>query len=241
DMGFSAMKFDPLPGHWRSYVDHEDLEHAARVVGAVREAVGGRVELLIEIHRRLAPMNAIRLAKMIEQYRPYWFEEPNQSENIPAIAEVKQNTTIPVVTGEALYTREEFREVLERRAADILNPDICNVGGILEIVGIADMAAPHLIAVSPHGNNSVAVGLGAAVNAAAVMPNFLIYEYFVNVQEISTDISVNPLLPEGGWIELSDRPGIGVDLDETKMAKYPVEDYPPRNIRTVEDERQYNQ
>jgi galactonate dehydratase len=78
------------------------------------------VELLIEVHRRLAPMNAIRVAKMIERFRPFWFEEPCPAENLLAIKEVKDSTTIPVVTGEALYTRTEFREVLERRAVDII-------------------------------------------------------------------------------------------------------------------------
>jgi galactonate dehydratase len=240
DSGFTALKFDPLPGPWRAYPNYDELEQAAAVVGAVREAVGGKVELLIEIHRRLAPMNSVRFAHMIERYRPYWFEEPNPSENIPAIAEVRSKINIPVVTGEALYTREEFREVLDLRAADILNPDICNCGGILELVGIADMAAPHFVAVSPHGNNSVAVGLGAAAQASAVMPNFLIYEYFVHLQDVCNDISVKPLLPEGSYLELPTEPGIGVELDESKFAKYSGRDYPPRQIRTLEDERDWH-
>ena len=177
ERGFTALKFDPFPGPWRLYPEHEDLERAASIVGAVREAVGPRVDLLIEAHRRLAPMNAIRAAKMIEQYHPYWLEEPCPAENIPAIKEVKDNTTIPVVMGEALYTRTEFREVLELRAADILNPDICNTGGILELTHIAAMAEPFYVGVSPHGWNSTSVAAAASIQASAVMPNFLIYEY----------------------------------------------------------------
>ena len=240
EQGFGALKFDPFPGPWRLYVDHEELEEAAAIVGAVREAVGPRVELLIEVHRRLAPMNAIRVAKLLEPYRPYWFEEPCPSENIPAIKEVKDNTTIPVVTGEALYTRAAFREVLEMRAADILNPDICNTGGILELVHIAAMAEPYLVAVSPHGWNSVAVGAAAAVHASAVMPNFLIYEYMVHVEDFSRDISKRMLETEGGYIELPTEPGLGVDLDEARLARYPYEQYPARPLRTVEDERNYH-
>ena len=75
ELGFAALKFDPFPGPWRLYPDYEDLEQAVAIVGAVREAVGSGVKLLIEVHRRLAPMNAIRVAKMLEVYRPYWFEE----------------------------------------------------------------------------------------------------------------------------------------------------------------------
>ncbi|GAG02760.1 unnamed protein product, partial [marine sediment metagenome] len=199
ERGFSALKFDPFPGPWRLYVEHEELEQAAAIVGAVREAVGPRVELLIEVHRRLAPMNAIRVAKLLEPFRPYWFEEPCPAENIAAIREVKDNTTIPVVTGEALYTRAAFRHVLEMRAADILNPDICNTGGILELVHIAAMAEPYYVAVSPHGWNSVAVGAAAAVHASAGMPNFLIYEYMVHVESFSRDIASRLLEPVGGY------------------------------------------
>jgi len=239
DRGFSALKFDPFPGPWRLYVDHEDLEEAAAIVAAVREAVGPRVELLIEVHRRLAPMNAIRAAKLLEPYRPYWFEEPCPAEDIPAIKEVKDNTTIPVVTGEALYTRAAFRQVLEMRAADILNPDVCNTGGILELVHIAAMAEPYHVAVSPHGWNSVAVGAAAAVHASAGMPNFLIYEYMVHVEGFSRDISSRILEPEGGYIELPTEPGLGVDLDESALARYPYQQFPARPLRTVEDERRY--
>jgi len=240
ERGFSALKFDPFPGPWRLYVEHEELEEAAAIVGAVREAVGPQVELLIEVHRRLAPMNAIRVAKLLEPFRPYWFEEPCPSENIPAIKEVKDSTTIPVVTGEALYTRAAFRQVLEMRAADILNPDICNTGGILELVHIAAMAEPYYVAVSPHGWNSVAVGAAAAVHASAGMPNFLIYEYMVHAEGFSRDIASRLLEPEGGYIELPTEPGLGVDLDEDALARYPYEQFPPRPLRTVEDERAYH-
>ena len=238
--GFTALKFDPFPGPWRLYPEHDELEQAAAIVGAVREAVGPKIELLIEVHRRLAPMNAIRVAKMIEPFRPYWFEEPCPAENIPAIKEVKDNTTIPVVTGEALYTRTEFREVLELRAADILNPDICNTGGILELTQIAAMAEPFYVAVSPHGWNSTSVAAAAAVHASTVMPNFLIYEYALSVEPVSRDISSRYLQPEGGYIELPTEPGLGVELDEAKLASYPYQQFSKRSIRTVEDERRYH-
>ena len=130
-------------------------------------------------------MNAIRVAKMIEKYDPYWFEEPCPPDNIDAIREVREATTIPVVTGEALYTRNDFREVLVKRAADIINPDICNTGGILELTQIAAMAQPFYVGVSPHGWNSTSVGCAAAVHASAVMPNFLIYEYAISVEPMS--------------------------------------------------------
>ena len=240
DRGFSAIKFDPFSGPWTEYPDFEMLEKAAAVVGVIREAVGPRVELLVEAHRRLAPMNAIRVAKMIEPFRPYLFEEPCPPDNIPAIKEVKDNTTIPIVTGEALYTRNGFREVFDLRAADIINPDICNTGGILELTQIAAMAQPYYIGVSPHGWNSTGIGAAAAVHASATMPNFLIYEYMVQAEDVSRDITTGYNEPAGGYLELPTAPGLGIDIDESKLAGYEFQPYPPRSIRTVADERNWH-
>ena len=240
ELGFRALKFDPFPGPWREYPEFEELEHAVSVVKAIREAVGPKIELLVEVHRRLAPMNAIRVAKMLEPYRPYWFEEPCPPDNIPAIREVRENTTIPVVTGEALYTRRMFREVFDLRAADIINPDICNTGGILEMVQIGAMAEPHYVGISPHGWNSTGIGAAAAVHASAVMPNFLIYEYMVHAEAVSKDITKGYNQPVDGYLELPTGPGLGIEIDEEKLKKYPFQDYPVRSIRTVETERQWH-
>jgi galactonate dehydratase len=240
ERGFNALKFDPFPGPWREYVNRDELAEAAATVGKVREAVGPDVELLIEVHRRLAPMNAIRVAKEMEQYNPYWFEEPCPPDNIDAIREVKDNTTIPIVTGEAHYTRNGFREIFDKRAVDIINPDICNTGGILEITQIAAMAQPHYIAISPHGYNSTSIGLAAGIHASATMPNFLIYEYFVNVEEVCRTFTSGYLEPHNSYIELPTGPGLGIDIDEEKLTQHPYKPFPPRAIRTVEDERKWH-
>ena len=160
EAGFTALKFDPIPGRWRTYVGKDVEDAAVENVRAVREAVGPDVDILVEMHRRLAPMHAVRIAHEIEQYRPFWYEEPVLAENIPALASVRQKINIPVVTGEELYTKFEFREVFEKQAADILNPDVCNVGGILELKEIAAMAEPYFVVISPHNFNSTTVGLG---------------------------------------------------------------------------------
>ncbi len=240
ERGFNALKFDPFPGPWREYPNRDELVEAADTVGKVREAVGPDVELLIEVHRRLAPVHAISAAKQMEKYNPYWFEEPCPPDNIDAIREVKENTTIPVVTGEAHYTRNGFREIFDKRAVDIINPDICNTGGILEITQIAAMAQPHYIGVSPHGYNSTSIGLAAGVHASANMPNFLIYEYFVNVEDVCRSFTSGYLDPHNSYIELPTAPGLGIDINEEKLAQHPYKQFPPRAIRTVEDERQWH-
>ena len=236
EAGFTALKFDPIPGRWRTYVS-KDVERAAvENVRAVREAVGPDVDILVEMHRRLAPMHAVRIAHEIEQYRPFWYEEPILAENIPALASVRQKINIPVVTGEELYTKFEFREVFERQAADILNPDVCNVGGILELKEIAAMAEPYFVVISPHNFNSTTVGLAATIQVSAAIPNFLITEYFVNLEELGRDIAKNPFEVKDGYIQIPDAPGLGIDLDEERLAAYPYKPFPPRSPAQIWDE-----
>ena len=191
------------------------------VVGAVRQAVGPDVDLLIECHRRLSPMNAVRVARMLEEFNPFWYEEPVPADNIEALSEVRNAIRIPVVTGETLYTKAAFRKVFEKRAADIINPDVCNCGGILELKEIAAMAEPYYVAVSPHNFNSTTIGLAATLNVSACIPNFLITEYFYNFKPRGDEISINPFRVEGGYIKIPQGPGLGLELDEKIMAEYP--------------------
>jgi galactonate dehydratase len=235
-LGFTALKFDPFPNPWRTFIDRRQEQIAIDNVAAVREAVGPEVDLLVEVHRRLAPMHAIRVAREIEQYRPFWYEEPVLAENIPLLAETKRQIAIPVVTGEELYTKAEFREVFERRAADIINPDVCNCGGILELKEIAAMAEPYDIVVSPHNYNSVTAGLGATLQICAHIPNFLICEYFVNFTEIGNQVQRNPFKVENGYISIPTGPGLSVDLDEAALERFAYQEFPQRSIRLPADE-----
>lgn len=234
--GFDALKFDPFPNPWRSYIDKKQEQSAIDAVKAVREAVGPDVDLLIEVHRRLAPMHAVRVAREIESVKPYWYEEPVPSENLDALAEVRSRVNIPVVTGEALYTKRDFRGVLEKRAADIINPDVCNCGGILELKEIAAMAEPHYVAVSPHNYNSVSAGLASTVQVSACIPNFIITEYFVNFEETSHEIMEKPLEIVDGYIPLPEAPGIGVELKEEELLARAAQEQPLRNLRKYTDE-----
>ncbi|HCH07806.1 MAG TPA: mandelate racemase/muconate lactonizing enzyme family protein [Dehalococcoidia bacterium] len=236
EMGFTAMKFDPIPGPWRTYVS-KDVENAAiENVEAVRDAVGWDVDILVEMHRRLAPMHARRIAREIERFRPFWYEEPVLAENIDALAAVKRDINLPVVTGEELYTKFEFREVFEKQAADIINPDVCNVGGILELKEIAAMAEPYFVVVSPHNYNSTTLGLAATLQVSAAIPNFLITEYFVNLEEFGKDIAKVPFEVKDSYIQVPTTPGIGIDLDEDRLANYPYQPFPARSPRQYYEE-----
>tara|TARA_Y100000590_G_scaffold425166_1_gene532878 strand:+ start:436 stop:1587 length:1152 start_codon:yes stop_codon:yes gene_type:complete len=236
DVGFTAMKFDPIPGPWRTFVDKTVEKQAVENVRAVRKAVGPDIDILVEMHRRLAPMHAVKIAREIEEFSPFWFEEPVLAENINALASAKRDINIPVVTGEELYTKFEFRDVFEKQAADIINPDVCNVGGILELKEIAAMAEPYYVVVSPHNYNSTTLGLSATIQVSAAIPNFLITEYFVNFEKLGQDISTNPFEVEDGYIKLPCEPGLGMSLIEENLEKYPYKQFPTRNLAQYWDE-----
>ena len=126
--------------------------------------------------------------------------------------------------------------MLEKQAADILNPDICACGGILELKEIAAMAEPYFVTVSPHNYNSTAVGLAATLQLCAAIPNFLITEYFVNFTARGDEISKDPIRVENGYIRLPTAPGLGIDLDEAAMAKYPYREFAQRGLRQYHEE-----
>ena len=233
ESGFTAMKFDPVPGPWRTFIDKDTERRTIANVQAVRAAVGPDIDLLIEMHRRLAPMHATRIAHAIADMDPYWFEEPVLATNLDALAEVRRDirgTGMPVVTGEALYGKADFRHVFERAAADIINPDVCNVGGILELREIAAMAEPYFVAVSPHNYNSTTVGLAATIQASAGMPNCIITEYFVNFEDLGRELATPPLLVEDGYVAVPQTPGLGIELDADALAAHPWEAFAPRSI-----------
>jgi galactonate dehydratase len=205
-------------------------------VAAVREAVGPGIDLLIEVHRRLAPMHAVRVARLLEPFDPFWYEEPVSARDLGALVECRRQIRIPIVTGEELYTRFEFREVFERRAADIVNPDVCNVGGIDELRSIAAMAEAYHVVVSPHNYNSTTVGLAATLHVSAAIPNFLVTEYFVNFEPRGLEVAVPPLRVEGGYIALPRAPGLGIDLHEAALARHAYREFPARTVPTPRDE-----
>lgn len=234
--GFTAMKFDPVPGVWRTFIPKDHIRRAVKVMRAMRDAVGPDIDLLLDVHRRLAPMHAIDLANALAEFEPYWLEEPCQSENIEALAEVRQASRIPVVSGEALYTRADFRPIFRARAVDIINPDVSNCGGILELMNIAAAAESEMIAVSPHNYNSTSLSLSATVHAAACMPNFIITEYFLPLEEISARLCPNLLKPVDGYIALPEGPGLGLDVNEAAVRGEAGKQFEARTFRLPKDE-----
>ena len=225
--GFTAIKF--YPASFLALQGESAAEKAAvENMRAVREAVGDWIDILVDVWRLPEPCQAVRMAKMLEPFRLFWYEEPVPSENIDVLAEVRRKIQIPVVTGECLYTKYEFREVLEKRAADILNPDVGSCGGILGLKEIGAMAEPYYVKISPHNFNSTTVALASTIQVSATLPNFLITEYFVNFEEAGNAIARTPLRVEKGFIQLPTQAGIGLEVDEEVLKRSPYREFPPR-------------
>jgi galactonate dehydratase len=220
DRGYKALKLDPFgPGRWE--LDHEETLRSVSLVEAVRDAVGIDVDILVEMHGRFAPHEAVRLAMLLEPMRPAWIEEPVPPANLKSLAQVAARTTLPIATGERIHDRVEFRELFELRAADIIQPDIGHLGGILETRKLAATAETHDVLVAPH-NVAGQVLTAANLHLAACTPNFKIQEYFNDFADEHVKQAATGL-PDvvDGWFDLPTAPGLGVELDLDFVAAHP--------------------
>lgn len=224
-MGYSALKFDPFGIAWKDMPERE-ADLAIERVAAVREAVGHGVGLMIEFHGRLSAGTATRMMQRLEPYNPTWCEEPVSPESLDLLAEVKNRTSLPISTGERLYTIADFYRLIRMRAADIVQPDIAHCGGILATKKIAAMAAAQDMRVAPHCSIGP-VALAAALHFDASTPNFMVQEAFGEFDVPWRNSLVggwNPL--KNGEFVLEDKPGLGLDIDEETIAEHPYKQNP---------------
>lgn len=228
--GFTAIKFDPYGGDRSTHIEKKDEDYGVERMRVVREAVGPKIDILVENHRRFSPYHAIRLAKRMEEYEPYWFEEPVDSMNIDNLAYVQHHTSLAVVAGETLYSKYEYCKIFEKQAVSVINPDVCSCGGILALKEIAAMAEPYNVVVSPHNYNSTTIGLAATLQISAMIPNFLITEYFYDLEEVGNQIANEPFQVVDGYICLRECPGLGISLKEEDLSKFPYSPFPMRSI-----------
>jgi len=187
----------------------------------VREAVGPDVDIAVDIHARYREVQrAIRVAREIEPYYPFWLEEPIRPENPDAMKKLAEHVNIPLASGECNYTKFEFRELIQLQALDVVQPDICVCGGIMEMKKIAAMAEAQYMVVAPHNPMSP---LATAVNVhfAASTPNFLVLEYRAPVEGAYKDVLKEPIMVKDGYVEIPNKPGWGVELNEEAFEHYP--------------------
>ena len=207
--------------YFKTHVDK--IRDAIDTVGAYRDAVGNDVDLCIEIHRRLTPAEAIVLARGIEEFHPYFYEDPILPDNFDAMELVANHIAIPIATGERLHTIHEFEMLLKRGAVQYVRPDVCMVGGISHAKKIAALAEAHYVGVVPH-NPLSPVSTAACVQFAACIPNFAIQEYPTGENEPpKSEIVKSALECENGFLIVPDVPGIGVELAEGAAERYPAD------------------
>jgi len=228
-LGFTAIKFDPVgPGtvHAPLQLSVGNLARAEAVIRAVREAVGDKCDIIIGTHGQMATSSAIRLARRLEKFDPLWFEEPVPPENRDEMARVADHTSIPVAAGERLSTKYEFRELLDRHAAAILQVSLARVGGILEAKKIAGMAEAYYAQIAPHLYAGPVEAI-ANIHIATCSPNFLILEGLETWEGFYKEIIKKPIRWEKGYIIPPTEAGLGIELDEEVMKKYPVKGKEP--------------
>ena len=223
EKGFDAMKFDPFGTNNYYTISPQEAQLAEDRVAAVREAVGPHVEILVEVHAKFNVATAIHLGQRLEKYRPFWFEEPVSQENVSEMAQVRRNVRIPIATGERLFTKFPFFELVKHEAVDVLQPDICNAGGITELKKISAIAETQHLSMAPHNTNGP-IGTVASFHLAPAMPNFLIQEYHAEFYEPWLfDLVPDQPRRTGNHVPLPNGPGLGVTIDEDVARAHPLE------------------
>nr|MDO8075598.1 mandelate racemase/muconate lactonizing enzyme family protein [Candidatus Freyarchaeota archaeon] len=229
DEGYTAIKFDldvPTP-YTKDYnrasgsLTNKEVEYLAELVGSVRSAAE-EADILFDLHWRFNVESAIRLAKAVEQYHVMWLEDPVPPANPELFRAVTSSTSTPIATGENLYTRYEFMKVLDS-GIRIITPDILKTGGPSASRFIAELAGLNEITVSPH-NISSPIGTMAQAHFAAAIPNFGVLEFHGHDVPIWWKLANKEIIKDG-FIEMTDEPGLGVELNEEVAAKYSLGEF----------------
>lgn len=232
--GWQAIKTG-AGGYGKDGRFHEEtvIEDTIANVRSMREAGGDSLTIMVDCHGRFRPSLAVRLIHALESFKLYFLEEPVPPDNVEAYKKIAEcGSPMDIATGERLFTRWDFRTLIEKQYVDVIQPDVTHCGGILELRKIAAMAETYHIRVAPHNPNGP-ICTAASVHLAAVLPNFCILEYH-DAGPLRDEIQLGkPMKPINGYIELPTKPGLGVELDEERMEKEGV--YKPSNYAALFD------
>jgi galactonate dehydratase len=219
--GYSALKFDPFGPGGRE-LDRASLVQAERLVAAVRKAVGDEIELFLEFHGRFSPIMALEAVRAMVPYRPGWCEEPIPAHNHESMAQVVAGSPLRIATGEHTYSRFGFLDLLMRKGAHVIQPDIVYSGGFMETKKIAAIAEAFYVSVAPH-NCRGPLGTVIAMHLCANIPNFWILETFEDY-DVPWRCELTPGTPrvKNGYYEVPSTPGWGVEVDEELIRSHPA-------------------
>jgi galactonate dehydratase len=212
--GFTAFKAGVSGGRPARIIETKGfVDRAAAHFAALREAGGPEVDIAVDFHGAISPQTSKLLIKALEPYQPMFIEEPVQCQNVDVLADIARGTHLPIATGERVFTKWGFREILEKRAASILQPDLCHAGGIHEVHLIAGMAEAYYAAIAPH-NPLGPISLAACIQLDATIPNFIAQEHV----SLGEGYLKNPFVVKDGYVDLPTGPGLGIELDEEALA-----------------------
>jgi galactonate dehydratase len=229
EMGFTAAKIDIDDAMDPARMDrvnwtasNGEIEHMIAKIAFTRELYPKNFDLAVDMHARYDATTGKRVAREVEPFKLMWLEEPVPAENIDAMREVRASTSTPICCGENIYMRWGFREILEKRAADIIMPDFQKTGGLLEARKIADMAHTYYVPVAPHAVTSP-IGMMATAHVCAAIPNFLVQEWhWIDSPDLWRNWVKEGEIIQKGYITPPDRPGIGVEMNEEGARKAQV-------------------
>jgi galactonate dehydratase len=226
EMGFTALKIDIDEAmdpnrfdrvNWTA--SNAEIDRMVKEVAFVRESVNKRVDLAVDMHGRYDATTGKRVAIELEPFKLLWLEEPVPPENVDVMRDIRQSTKTPICCGENLFLRHGFRELLEKRAVDIIMPDLQKCGGLLEGRKIADMAHVYNVPVAPHCVVSP-IGYMASCHVCAAIPNFLVLEWhWITRLQAWKDFVKEGEIIQKGWVAVSDKPGIGVEMNDAAAKK----------------------
>ncbi|HTB10582.1 MAG TPA: mandelate racemase/muconate lactonizing enzyme family protein [Bryobacteraceae bacterium] len=220
--GYTALKFDPFGNAWRM-LPRNEFDLSLDIITAVRDAVGAKVDLLIEGHCRFNVATAVEFAMAMHHLRPAWFEEPVPHTNTMAMVEVARRSPVPIATGESLSSKQQFADLLQHNAVSILQPEPLNLGGLFATRKIADMVDAHYGVIAPHSAQGP-ICSAACVQLNASLPNFFIHEIFDEFNEPwEKHIVTHPVEVVDGYIKVPEAPGLGTDLNLEEIAKHPYQ------------------
>jgi len=221
--GYRAIKIAPF-GTIRDTIDQAGIRHVGAIVGAVRDAVGPDVEIAIDTHGRFGVAVAIRVANSLAEYRPFFIEEIVAPESPAAMRKVRDMVAVPLATGERVYTKWGFQDLLNHQAVEVIQVDVAHCGGILEARLISGLAECHFVQVAPHAWYGP-IALAASLHLDATIPNFLIQEVPVPhvMPSQQLDLTGDLLIPRDGMLAVPAGPGLGVTLDEGVLARHRID------------------
>ena len=218
EKGYTALKYSIIPPI-KTIDNPENTEKHIERFAKVRERIGNKVDLAIDFHGRVSPAMANILIEKLKPYQPMFIEEPCLPENVDCMVDIARKTTVPIAAGERLFGKWEYRQLIEKQAVSVIQPDICHVGGIFEGRKLAAMAEMYYMSVAPH-NPLGPVSLAACMQLDACIPNFLVQEHPGNPDDSDLGVGyiTEPFVIKDGYIDVPNKPGLGIELDEKALA-----------------------